>query len=159
MSCLLLVVALIAGLLAFWLWLGNWVNGKFEIARFDCGSNRVIVITAANTWEVSQPIYYLVIVDGKTVVPTTCIGNHNPDDDPYAIEFLKVASADGNVVGISYADAPSKYLILHDFESQASFPRGEHIRWDDTLDSRENNEVRVRAWVELENRLNSSRIR
>jgi len=156
-GCLLLVVTVISGCLALIVWLNNWANGEFEIATFDCGNNREIVITAARSWEVSQPIYYFVRVNGKVVVPTTYIDNNNPDKDPGTIRFAKYTTRDGNLVGVTYADDTSGYLVIHEFSTGASFPRGEHIKWNDELTVNENRDQRDRARATLEKRLNDSR--
>ena len=156
LGCLLIGVALISGCLASCVWLVKWADGDFEIATFDCGSNRQIVITAARSWEISQPIHYLVRVDGEIVVPNTYIDNNNPDNDPSAIQFKLFTTSDGNIVGITYADNTSDFLFIHDFVNNASFPRGDHIEWDDTLGVNENRRVRDRARAELESKLNSS---
>ena len=155
--CLLIGVTLVLGCLASCVWFVKWADGDPEIATFDCGSNRQIVITAARSWEVSQPIHYLVRVDGEVVVPTTYIDNNNPDNDPTTIQFRRFTTSDGNIVGITYADNTSDFLVIHDFANNASFPRGDHIEWDDTLGVNENRHVRDRARAELENKLNSSR--
>ncbi len=99
----------------------SWAEGEFEIARIDCGSNREIVITAARSWEISQPIYYYVVVNGKTVVPTTYIDNNDPDNDPSTLRFSHYSTNDGNIVGVTYADHPSHYLVVHDFSSGTSY--------------------------------------
>jgi hypothetical protein len=156
-GCLLPGVTLISGCVSSYVGFLRWADGEDEIAIIDCGSNCEIVITAARSWEISQPIYYLVRVDGEIVVPTTYIDSNYPDDDPSAIRFAKFATSNGNLVGIIYADTPNDYLIVHDFADNASIPRGEHIKWDHALDVTENRNVRDHARAELENKLNSSR--
>jgi hypothetical protein len=152
-----LAVTLVSGCLASVTWFVRWEEGQFEVATIDCGNNREIVITADRSWEIAQPIYYLVRVDGQIVVPTTYIGNNDPDNDPSNLRFRKFTTFGGNLVGIAYEDKPSDYLIVHDFSSNDSFPRGDHIKWDEALDVDENRNRRDRARAELENQLNASR--
>lgn len=154
---LLLVLTLISVWLAAVFWYIKVANGTSEIATFDCGNDREIVIVAARLWEYSQPIYYLVRVNGKTVVPTTYIGNNDPDTGPSTIRFTKFATSNGNLVGITYTEDSSDYLVVHDFSSNVSFPHDENINWEDAPDAGSISSRSDRARVQLENQLNASR--
>jgi len=157
LSCLLAAVTMIAGCLGGCLALINWSEGEFEIATIDCGSGREIVITAARSWEISQPIYYFVRVDGDVVVPTTCFDNNAPDNDPKTLRFTHFTTADGDLVGVTYADDPSNYLIVHDFSEGASWPRGDHIDWSPKLSADDNREARYKSRADMEAKLDASR--
>ncbi len=114
-------VAIIAGTFGGCVALVNWVDGEFEIVRIDCGSGPEIVITAARSWEISQPIYYYVQVDDDVVVPTTYFDSNNPDNDPSTLRFRHFTAENGNLVGVTYSDDTSTYLIIQDF---AETPHG-----------------------------------
>ena len=105
-----------------------WADGEDVIETIDCGSGREIIITAARSWEISQPIYYLVRVDGRTVVPTYCIAGNRPGNDPRSLHFVTSTNKTGNLVGVAYTDSPSDYLIIHDFNTGNSFPCNNHNR-------------------------------
>ncbi|MCA9213511.1 MAG: hypothetical protein KDB27_10625 [Planctomycetales bacterium] len=156
-GCFVLGVTLISTCLASCIGFVRWVDGEFEIATIHCGHKREIVITAGRSWEVSQPIYYRVCADGEAVVPTTHIDSITSDSEASAIRFAKFTASDGNLVGITYADDPSQYLIVHDFSTNTSFPRNDYFGLDDSLDADENHGSHHRAQSELEDELNASR--
>ncbi len=150
-----LVTLTFGGCLAFI----RYAEGEDTIATFDCRDGREIVITAARSWEISQPLCYLVRVDENVIVPTTCIGNNDPDVDPRTLGFTLVESSDPDLFAVTYSDNPSSYLMIHDFGNGHSFPRGDHINWNPNLDVNENREVRNNDRDAMESRLNSTRTR
>ena len=111
-GCLLSVITLIAltfgGCVAFI----RYADGEDTIATFDCGRGREIVISVSRSWEVSQPIYYKIWDNGDVVVPKTYFDNNDP---PAVPRFILTIANDGDLVGVSYADATKTYLFIHDF--------------------------------------------
>jgi hypothetical protein len=132
------------------------MDKDIEVSTIDCGANREIVITAASSWEVLQPFYYLVRIDGKVVVPRTYFGDNYPPNDPTTIRFTKHISTDGNLVGITYADKPSQYLIIHDFSNNQSYPSDDLSKWNKSLSDHDNRQQHEHIKAELINRLNQS---
>lgn len=116
---LLLVVAVLAALLGVgrWVYL-NW--DEYTLATLPCGEGRKIIITAPTTWEVSQPILYQVIVDGKIAVPKYCFYGRPPHEE---LQIRLVSAEDGNLVGVVLErDDSRNVLILHDFATSDSWP-------------------------------------
>ncbi len=157
-GCLFSVVTLVALAFGGCLALIRYAEGEDTIVTFDCGGGREIVVTAARSWEVSVPIYYLVEVDGEIVVPTTFIDAISPDTDLQTLKFKLIASRDNDLFGLTYADDPDSYLVIHDFATGHSFPCGDHINWNPNLNVDENREVWNAARDAMESKLNSSRV-
>jgi len=149
LGCLMLSVTLIAGCLGGYRAFVEWVHGEDEIATIDCGAGREIVITAGRYMDVNWPIYYLVRVDGEVVVPTSFIDAVDADIDPSLLKFTHVATDDGNLVGVTYADQPSRYLVIHDFSDGTSWPRDDDFEWNSDLSVDEIKEIWHRSWAEL----------
>ena len=110
----------------------RYADGVDTIAALDCGQNREILITADRAWEVSQPVYYLIRVDGDVAVPPTYFANIHP---PYVPRFVHTAANDGDLVGVSYADEPSDYLFLHDFSTGETYDPGDRPDLQALLDA------------------------
>ena len=121
-GCLLSAVTLIAVAFGGCLALIRYADGADTIATLDCGHDREIVITADRAWEISQPICYLIRVDGNVVVPTTYFANNDPPNVP---RFVLVSANDGDLVGVSYAGDPSDYLFIYDFSNRKTYDSGD----------------------------------
>jgi hypothetical protein len=117
---------LLTAILAIVLGLGTWIYRNWEeyhVATLDCGDGRLILITAATAWEVAQPLYYRVVVNGETVVPKVYFTNAPNDGSRYQFDVVKAES--GNLVGVveSGESGDPELVILHDFVAGGSWPR------------------------------------
>jgi hypothetical protein len=121
-GCLLSVATVVALMVGGCLALIRYVDGVDIIATLDCGRDREIVITADRAWEISQPICYLIRVDGNVVVPPTHFANNDPPNVP---GFVLVSANDGDLVGVSYAGDPADYLFIHDFSNRKTYDSGD----------------------------------
>ena len=96
------------------------VSGEYEIETFDLGKGRSIEILASKYMEVSQSFYYQVKVDQKIVIPLfrMCSGH-----DSGQLKFETLLAKQGDLVGIFEQKYPQEILVIHDFRSNASWPR------------------------------------
>lgn len=95
-------------------------SGEYEIVTFDLGQGRSIEILASETLEVTQSFYYRVKVDHKTVVPLymMCAGH-----DKGQLKFKTIVAKGGDIVGVFDQKYPNEILVIHDFKSNASWPK------------------------------------
>ena len=95
-------------------------SGEYEVQTFDLGKGRSIEIFASENVEVSQSFYYQVKVDQKITIPLFRIcGGH----DRGQLKFKTLLAKDGDLVGIFEQKYPQEILAIHDFKSNASWPR------------------------------------
>jgi len=110
----------IAGVLLSLLFVSCSVSGQYEIATFDLGKQRSIQILASEYIEVTQSIYYQVKVDGKVVIPLFMICSTL---DHGQLDFQALLARDGDLVGVFEKELPQEILVVHDFKTNASWPR------------------------------------
>jgi hypothetical protein len=106
--------------------IGMWVDrnlDEYHVATFDCGDGRMIFITAATCWAHSQPVYYTVVVNGKTVTPKWDFTDAHGDAKKARFEIVKAENS--NLVGlVEVSDSGDRELVLvHDFATGESWPR------------------------------------
>ncbi len=116
---LLFLVAAVATVLG----LGRWVYlnwDEYHVATFSCGAGRAIVITADSAWEISQPVHYRVITDGKAARPKRTFYFAIPGETP---QFSLVSTENGAIAGVVRVEPDSRdVLIVHDFATGDSWP-------------------------------------
>jgi hypothetical protein len=151
----LATITLVAVLVGGYVALIGLSQGEFEIVVLDCGSGREIVITAARSWELTQPIYYSVRVDGKVVVPSYPIDYIQPSENASDLQFTIFSTDD--LVGICYAEDTSEYLVVHDFSNNESWPVGSHIQWNDDWSINENIDFKYQRWEAMERKVDAAR--
>ena len=118
-GCALLLVA--CAVIVFLFSVIQRSDGAYEIATFDCGKDRSIVLLMDQNCDVSQEIYYEVRIARKRIGPNWPVhwvpcgfANGNVMLD---IQF----AADGDVVGIFEVSATGNpYWFAHDFRDGAS---------------------------------------
>jgi hypothetical protein len=155
-GCLLSAVTAICILLGSCIALIKYAQGKYEIATIDCGLGREIVFTSDRSWEIAPPIYYFVRVNDTVVVPITYI-DASPLEDPTRLNFTRFVAKGGDLVGVTYADDPSVYLVVHDFTDNASWPCGDHVPWSLDATGEENRDRGRQSRQALERILDSAR--
>ena len=119
-----------------------WADGYDTIAVIDCGSGRRIRITVDRSWELSQSMYYSVYVDGEVVTPRTAVDVVGYDENPNDIEFQKSTDRSGQIVGVTFRNSRDDYRIIHDFRTNHSWPRADHISFDPNMTYTERQAVR-----------------
>lgn len=116
-------LSILTTILALLLGIGRWLYlnlDEYHVATLDCGGGRKIIITAASSWEMSQPVCYQVVVDGATVVPKWTFHYAHP---PERLRFSLVTAEEGDLVGVvSESGDRHDALILHDFRTGDSWP-------------------------------------
>ena len=95
-------------------------SGEYELVTFDLGQQRSIQILASENLEVTQSIYYQVKVDGNIVIPLSMICG---GIDRGQLEFGTLLAKRGDLVGIFEKRFPQEILAVHDFKTDASWPR------------------------------------
>ncbi len=95
-------------------------SGEYEIETFNLGKDRSIELLASEDVEVSQSFYCQVKVDQKIVVPLfmICVDNNRGQ-----LKFKTLLAEQGDLVGIFEQEYPQEILTIHDFRSNASWPR------------------------------------
>jgi hypothetical protein len=114
-------VMILIAILVLLLYVGRWLfQEEYGITTFDCGARGKIIITAASSWEISQPVYYQIVTDGKIVVQKSTFYYAYPGEN---MRFSIVTAENGNLVGVvSDRDCGHVVLILHDFGTCESWP-------------------------------------
>ena len=77
------------------------------------------MILAATEWELSQPFYYEVRVNGEVVVPKFLICG-GKDDGKF--KFNVMSAKGGHLVGVFAEKYPREVLALHDFSENLTWP-------------------------------------
>ncbi len=91
-------------------------------ADLQLDNNRAILITAERCEENNRAIFYEVREGDHVVVPTTYL---NGLDGNNALKFSMVYAEDRTLVGvIETSITPHDLVVMHDFKSGESWPRG-----------------------------------
>jgi hypothetical protein len=109
----------------------SW-DRQYEVTRFTVGEGRTIIISAAEAWEISQPVYYEVKV-GEEIVASMCVICWGDAD---SLTFNTVYASGGNLVGLYEETRPDRLLLLHDFSTGMSWPRSLPTESSAATDSR-----------------------
>jgi len=88
------------------------LRDEYPVTTFEVGQDKSIVILAATEWELSQPFYYEVRVNGEVVVPKFLICG-GKDDGKF--KFNVMSAKGGHLVGVFAEKYPREVLALHDF--------------------------------------------
>ena len=94
-----------------------------EIARFDCGKGRSLVIKAECEWEVLRGLVYEVHIRGTSVVPTTGFLAIDPMDEVKGrLEIVRAVDGDLVCIVDKDADFGKRVVIMHSFVTNDSWP-------------------------------------
>ena len=99
-----------------------------QVATLELGQGRAIRLYVERGWEITQSWFYEVWEGEEVVSPLSMFGGSVPEQEVPALRVL--TARDGTLVGVVEAEAPQVILILHDFGSGRSWPRGSfHDDW------------------------------
>lgn len=98
------------------------------VKRLPVGDNRSIIILTDKDYEISRGIYYQVKIGEETVVSTCRICGAAKDPD--SLTFKIVSASGGNLIAVYEETNPERILLIHDFNSGTSWPRGAPDEWD-----------------------------
>jgi hypothetical protein len=116
---LIILVVVVAILLAISRWLFPF-SGERRVLALDCGDGRQVLITAAVEWEKTRPVYYRVMVNGKTAAPKYSFYYASENRLP---RFSLVTADGGRLAAVVLARADAReVVVLHDFAANDSWP-------------------------------------
>jgi hypothetical protein len=96
-----------------------FVQEQYVVTTLDAGQDREVVIWADRYVENCQPFYYEVKVSGRITSPMSFI-SCSWEEPPFKL----LSSKDRNLVGVVDGERPEVLLVLHDFASGETWPRG-----------------------------------
>jgi hypothetical protein len=113
---LLIIVALVLSM--------NGCSKHQQISQLDFPPSGAIIISAERFPDDTQPIYYQVNLNGRTVVPRTYILSEEPDRVKN-LRFNLVKAQDGKLVGVTEEKFPQKVWAMYNTVTGETWPRCE----------------------------------
>ena len=95
---------------------------QYVVKRLPVGENRSIIILAETAAEISTAIYYQVKV-GEEIVVSLCVICYAAKDVD-SLNFKILSASGGNLIAAYEETDPERILLIHDFSSGESWPRG-----------------------------------
>ncbi len=102
-------------------------GGMYVVKSLPAGAGRSIVILTHDDYEISRGIYYQVNIGEETVVSTCWICG--AAKDPNSLNYKIISALDGDLVGVYEETNPERILVLHEFSTGRSWPRGGPEEW------------------------------
>jgi hypothetical protein len=125
---LLIVGILLLSLLGYLAYI-LFVQEQYVVTTLDAGANREIRIWSDTYFENCQRFYYEVRVNGQVTSPTSFI-----DCQHEVPKFRLLYSKDRNLVGIVEDARPEILVVIIDFASGETWPRGnDKDSWEEKL--------------------------
>jgi hypothetical protein len=106
-----------------------FVQEQYVLTTLDAGANREIRIWADTYFENCQRFYYEIRVNGQVTSPISFIDCRN--EEP---KFRLLYSKDRHLVGVVEVARPEILVVINDFASGETWPRGnDKDSWEEKL--------------------------
>jgi hypothetical protein len=106
-------------------YVGNFADKKVKLCSIPTSVyDAQIVIYTDSFQEVTQALYYEVHTGGQTRVPIAFFGGAALSQRIAEESFTTITGEGGILVGVAYASDPKAILILHDFATDETWPKG-----------------------------------
>lgn len=138
---LLFTLTILSMLFALFLAGYKYASGKAVVQELDCGNGRTIRISTERFPEYGKGIYYDVVEQGVIVVPCTLFDTLPPNESTETLTYVLLSPGVSDLIGVVRSSSRSEVLVMHDFGRNRSWPRQDHLQWDLSLTTEENQKL------------------